>query len=259
MSWATNAGNEIYWDEQGSGEPVLLAMGHGWDARMWWPLVPPLAERYRVIRFDNRGIGRTRWDGKPFLIDDLAADAFAVLDAAGVDRAHIYGVSMGGVTVQEMALSRPERVASLVLGCTRWNEASKGSILEPIQALVPFRSLMKLAPKMLYGPDADPAAIAEDLRLMLDANTPRKGRLAQTHAINAFSSKDRVSQITAPTLVIHGAHDRAVPIDKGRELAAAIPGAELCELPNSGHAYFGDKDPTQRDVLLDFLSRHPLS
>jgi pimeloyl-ACP methyl ester carboxylesterase len=232
-------------------------MGHGWDARMWWPLMPALTERYRVIRFDNRGVGRTRWDGRPFLIEDLADDAFAVMDAAGVDRAHVYGMSMGGLTVQEMALRRPARVASLVLGCTGAFDKARGSWLDGLKAQIPFKTAMKLFKSALYGPLADPAAIKEDLRLMDDATTPKAGLLAQTRAINVSVTLHQVPQITAPTLVIHGTNDRAIKLAMGQQLAATIPGAELCVLERAGHNYLADKDRASDAALLAFLDKQP--
>lgn len=257
MSWAKNGTAEVYWDEQGTGDPVVLAMGHSWDARFWWPLMPVLVERYRVIRFDNRGIGRTRWDGSPFLIEDLADDAFAVMDAAGVDKAHVYGMSMGGLTVQEMALRHPERVASLVLGCTGAFSTTRGSWLDNVKAVIPFDTAMKLFKSALYGPLADPAAIAEDLRLMDDATTPRSGRLAQTRAINLSTTLPRVPQIVVPTLVIHGTHDKAIKLAMGKQLAAAIPGAELCVLDKGGHNYLADEGRAGEAALLAFLAEQP--
>ncbi|MDP9102226.1 MAG: alpha/beta hydrolase [Actinomycetota bacterium] len=258
MSYARNGGNRIWWDEMGSGEPLLLAMGHGWDSRMWWRAMPALAVGHRVIRFDNRGIGRTEWDGQPFGIEDLAADAFTVLDAAGVTSAHVYGMSMGGLTVQEMALSQPARVRSLVLGCTRADSAigrtqPKG---EGVKAKIPFWLLAKLFRGALYGPHPDPDAVAQDLRLMRTAHCPSDGRLAQSRAIASYASLERIHEITAPTLILHGDKDRAVPVAKGQELAAHIPGAELVVLPGAGHAYLAEVGTRSVDAVLDFLTRH---
>ena len=257
MSWARNGGNRIWWDESGEGEPLLLAMGHAWDSRMWWPAMPALSARYRVIRFDNRGIGRTEWDGAPFGIEDLAADAFAVLDEAGVDRAHVYGMSMGGLTVQEMALSRPERIRSLVLGCTAaFDETPRGSWADGLRARIPFVLTTRLFRSALYGPDADPASIAEDLRLMREANLSSTGRLAQIKAVGRFHSRSRVGGISAPCLVVHGALDKAVAVAEGSRLAELVPGAELVVMPRAGHAYLADRGTAATDAVLDFLSRH---
>lgn len=258
MTFATNGGNEIWWDSAGEGEPLILAMGHAWDSRMWWRVLPALTAKHRVLWFDNRGIGRTRWDGKPFGIGDLAADAFAVMDAAGIERAHVYGMSMGGLTVQEMALSRPERVRSAVLGCTGAfsSESPRDSRIEPLKARIPVWLVARLLPSALYGPRADPSARAEDLRLMRSANEPAKGKLAQSRAVAAHHTLERIHAISAPTLVLHGTHDKALPMERAQELVDRIPGAELVVLQDAGHNYLADADDTATREVLAFLSRH---
>jgi 3-oxoadipate enol-lactonase len=258
MSYATNGTTRIWWEESGSGEPLLLAMGHAWAGRMWWPALPSLSARYRVICFDNRGVGRTEWDGSAFGIDDLAADAFAVLDAAGEDSAHVYGMSMGGLTAQEMALSHPERVRSLVLGCTGAFSADhpRGGRGDALRARISMPLVVRLYPGALYGPNADRDVIAQDVRLMRAASMPTAGRLAQSRATQAYRSLHRLGSITTPTLVVHGDRDKAVALDKGRELAAQIPGAELVVLPGAGHNYLADRGTAASDAVLGFLDRH---
>lgn len=118
MPHVVNEGARIYWDEQGSGEPLLLIMGLGYTAHMWHRTRPFLAERYRTIAFDNRGVGRSDIPAGPYPISLMASDAAAVLDIAGVESAHVFGVSMGGMIAQEFALQYPSRVRSLILGCT---------------------------------------------------------------------------------------------------------------------------------------------
>src|SRR5689334_5742139 len=118
MPCVVNEGAEIYWEQQGEGPPVLLIMGLSFTLEMWFRVLPPLLQGYRAIVFDNRGVGRTGVPAGPYWIPQMARDAVAVLDAAGVENAHIMGASMGGMIAQELALSAPERVRSLVLGCT---------------------------------------------------------------------------------------------------------------------------------------------
>ncbi len=110
-------GVRIQWQESGSGTPVLLCMGASYSSAMWYPAVEALAASHRVISFDNRGTGGSGWTPVAS-IRDMASDALAVLDAAGEQSAHVYGASLGGVVAQQIALQAPERVRSLVLGCT---------------------------------------------------------------------------------------------------------------------------------------------
>src|ERR1700689_228593 len=118
MPFVQNQGAKIYWDEQGSGEPLLLIMGLSYPSYMWHRTRPVLANRYRTIALDNRGVGQSDVPPGVYSIALMASDAASVLDAAGVGSAHVFGVSMGGMIAQEFALQYPKRVRSLILGCT---------------------------------------------------------------------------------------------------------------------------------------------
>ncbi|MGA2021450.1 MAG: alpha/beta hydrolase, partial [Candidatus Sulfotelmatobacter sp.] len=116
MSFVQNQGTKLYWDEQGRGEPVLLIMGLGYPSCLWHRTRPVLAQDFRTVALDNRGVGLSDVPPGPYSISTMASDAAAVLDAAGVSRAHIFGISMGGMVAQEFALQYPARTRSLILG-----------------------------------------------------------------------------------------------------------------------------------------------
>ena len=118
MGYASNNGVRIYFEEWGEGEPLLLIMGLGYTLDMWHRLRGPLAENHRVVAFDNRGVGKSDVPEPPYTVAEMATDAIAVLDAVGIRKAHVLGASLGGVIAQEVALSYPDRVISLILGCT---------------------------------------------------------------------------------------------------------------------------------------------
>jgi 3-oxoadipate enol-lactonase len=115
VAFTQNKDVRLHWEEQGSGPPVLLIMGHAFPSDMWYPVIPALAAEHRVIWFDNRGTGRSDAPRQATMAD-LAGDARAVLDAADVSQAHVYGVSMGGGVALQLAYESPERVVSLILG-----------------------------------------------------------------------------------------------------------------------------------------------
>ena len=118
MSVAPSAGVDLYYERAGTGPPVLLVMGLGMNATGWWRTIPVLARGFTVLSFDNRGVGRSGRPPGPYSMAQMAGDAVAVLDAAGVQAAHVYGVSLGGMIAQEIALRHPERVLGLVLAAT---------------------------------------------------------------------------------------------------------------------------------------------
>src|SRR3989475_2811405 len=118
MPFVENQEAKIYWDKQGHVPPVLLIMGLGYPSVMWYRTRPVLAPRYRTLVLDNRGVGRSDTPPGPYPIALMASDAAAVLDASGLESAHVFGISMGGMIAQEFALQNPGRVRSLILGCT---------------------------------------------------------------------------------------------------------------------------------------------
>jgi 3-oxoadipate enol-lactonase len=265
MPFVRNGSANVYWDSKGDGEALLLVMGHAYDSRMWHRVIPAFADRYRVVWFDNRGAGRTEWDGKPFGISDLAADAVSVLDAAGVDQAHVYGVSMGGLTAQEIALSAPDRVRSLILGCTGAMPDEPVAPAPPprLRAFamrrLPRRLMLRLMLKMSYGSGTPRDVIAEDRRIIESTPGGLPGRLAQGAAVASYHNRAGLASLDVPTLVLHGDQDRTVPWAMGRELADLIPGAQFVTLPGEGHNYLTSVDALGNVTVRDFLARQVAS
>jgi 3-oxoadipate enol-lactonase len=260
MPFVDNQGTKIYWDEQGSGAPVLLIMGLGYGSRMWHRTRPFLAKKYRTIALDNRGVGQSEVPPGPYSIAAMASDAAAVLDSAGVQRAHVYGVSMGGMIAQEFALQYPERVQSLILGCTAAGgptaQRTEPAALASLQAVgsTPPEQSVQAAVAFLYDANTPRSIIDEDIAKRLSSFPTKDGYQAQLHAIFDWESYSRLPQINAPTLVIHGKSDRLVPPGNGELIAARIPGARLVLLEHAGHLFSSDQTDATHKAIVEFLS-----
>lgn len=262
MAFTVNQGVKIYWDEEGSGDPLLLVMGLGYPSDAWYRTRPVLAQKYRTIALDNRGVGRTDMPPGPYPIPVMASDAAAVLDAAGVDKAHVFGISMGGMIAQEFAIEHPQRVRSLVLGCTAAGgpravraEAAANEMMmargkmtseEAAQAAVPF----------IYDPGTPRKLIDEDIAKRRPWFPKSEAYVAQLQGILAWECFSRLSRIASPTLVIHGEHDRLVPPGNGQLIAENIRGAELVMLPHASHIFTTDQPEVAQTAILKFLAAH---
>lgn len=246
-------GVRLFWDEKGTGSPVLLVMGASYSSRMWYPVIDALAQHHRVLWFDNRGIGQSS-PSNTGSIQAMAADAVAVLDAAAVERAHVYGVSLGGVVVLQLAVQSPERVQSVVLGCTGILDDAKPRAPKALNLLarLPRGVLRSLSSRRSgYGSAASPEAIAKDLAVLRTDEASRAGLLQQQNALRAYSlGKEQVAALRVPALVLHGTEDGVVRFAWGEELAATLPTAKLVSYPGAGHNYFvAYPDQPNTDVL----------
>jgi pimeloyl-ACP methyl ester carboxylesterase len=224
----------------------LLIMGLGLSGGAWWRTVPVLARRLEVITFDNRGTGRSQALLHAYSTAAMADDAVSVLDAAGVDRVHVYGISLGGMVAQQVALRHPERVRSLVLGATHPGGRHARGPESDVMAFLRRRLWMKheeaawSSVEFNYGERCraeHPERIAEDVRQRLAHPFPVQAYRAQLWAAALHDTYLRLNQIDAPTLVVHGAEDRMIPVENGRMIAARISGARLIELSDTGHLY----------------------
>lgn len=265
MPYTTHNGVKIYWNEYGmsesatSGDPLLLINGLGYSSDMWHRLIPALMPHYRIIVLDNRGVGRSDVPPGPYPIATMAADAAAVLDAARIGSARVFGISMGGMIAQEFALQYPERVQSLILGCTHCGGAfAVPPSMEVLAAMtaratMPAEQGVRLMLPYIYDASTPQTRIEEDLVIRQRTFPTPEGYLAQLQGIALWSSYDRLGRIIAPTLVIHGETDQLVPPANGRILAKRIRGAELLLLPHASHIFFTDQPELTIRAIRDFL------
>lgn len=260
MPYAENRGARIYWEEHGEGTDLLLVQGLGYSSEMWHRTIPVLARHHRVIAFDNRGVGRSDVPAGPYPIGLMASDTAAVMEAAGAARAHVFGISMGGYIAQELALAAPDRVRSLVLGCTSCGgpEAvlAEPEVLEKLVARASMRAEegIRVMIPYTYDESTPRERIEEDLAIRLRTFPTSEGYLAQLQGTTGWESCSRLAQLTMPVLVIHGESDRLVPPANGRRLAAEIQGARLLMLPQASHIFFTDQPDVSHEAVVDFLA-----
>ena len=226
----------------------------------WWPdqFQQILASRFSLILFDNRCAGRTRGDMTRFSIRQAARDCLGLMDALGIERAHVLGISMGGMIAQELALSAPHRVDRLVLGCTGPGPLRGAIIARPglrvlVRSLVDrrFRERSLIVNLMFVEPDRERRR--EFMRRVRIAPISTRGRLHQFKGILGFNSYPRLGTIQHPTLIMTGTSDALLPSRNSRILAKRIPGAALVEVPGKGHAFIGEDEIITAEAILGFL------
>jgi pimeloyl-ACP methyl ester carboxylesterase len=261
MPYARNGSLRVYYESAGQGPPVLLIMGQGMSLEAGWRTVAALSDRFRVLSFDNRDVGRSDRAVLPYVVSQLARDAVAVLDAAGERRAHVYGISLGGMIAQEVALQHRDRVRSLVLGATTaggpkavpmntrvltfYARAGAMGAEEAEWAAVPYSYACRT--RRHHGD-----RIAEDIARRLRYSPDTVSYLHQVAAAATHSTQARLGEIAAPTLVVHGAQDQLQAPSNAQLLASAIPGAELAIWPDAGHLYVTDEPEADRAIARFF-------
>jgi 3-oxoadipate enol-lactonase len=257
-------GIELNYQESGRGEPVLMIMGFGGDHLAWAFQVPALNTKYRVITFDNRGVGESSVPDEPYSTRMMAEDAVGLLDALGVERAHVLGASMGGMIAQEVALNHPRRVRSLQLHCTYARpDRYMLSLMDAWRAVrtkaTPEEWLRTVA-LWLFAPrtyNERPEFIEAVIQTGLATQYPftLTGFLRQGDAVRGHDALDRLPTLRCPTLVSVAEDDILVPPRFARELAAAIPKAELRVIDGAAHAYFWERADVFNAMCLAFLDQ----
>jgi pimeloyl-ACP methyl ester carboxylesterase len=230
----------------------------------------PFLDGFRAIYFDNRGTGQSDRPAGPYTIERMADDAAGVLDHLGIGRAHVYGISMGGMIAQELALRHPEKIRSLVLGCTMCGgPQAKMPTPEIIDALVEVVSNIG---------KPDPAAWVErQLPLLFTAEwvaenpgvrdlftgmvpllppTPPETAQNALAGIVEWGTYDRLQQIDAPVLVVHGDRDVLIPVENAYTLAERIAGAKLCVIEGAGHGYPAHDPAGVHQLVTGFMRSH---
>jgi pimeloyl-ACP methyl ester carboxylesterase len=260
-------GVSLYYEERGSGEPVLVIAGTGGDHSLWDAMADVLAGTHRVITYDNRGTGESDrpTDPESYTMRVLADDAAALLDVIGIERTHVAGHSLGSSVAQELAINHPEKIRSLQLHCTwgktdAWLDRLFRSMAYPVErddlaAFAVQAFMWVLSPTYL---EDYPEQVAEIEAAYL-ANPPSAAALlGHLHADRTHDALGRLGEITAPTLITSGELDWQIPTRYGLEVQWWISGSRLhvFEGPFSSHCAFIEMADEFNEVSLAFLAEH---
>lgn len=256
----------VYYDDCGSGHPLLLLTGLGSSRLGWWKQVEPFSRQFRVINMDNRDAGDSAPGTGAYTIADMAEDTAGVIQNLKLQPTHVVGISMGGMVAQELAIRHPELVDRLVLVSTTAGGASNVSPRPEIAALL-MRSpgddpeaRVRRTYTLISGPGYM-AAHPEDLdRIWENALAKPMSLESYQRQLGACmvhyrqGTADRLDQIAAPVLVIHGDGDPLIPYENGKYLAGNIKTARLVTLPGAGHLTPVEAAERFNREVLDFLA-----
>lgn len=252
-------GIDIDYLVEGQGEPLLMIMGLGGARDSWRYQTRHFRRHYRTVTFDNRGIGKSDKPPGPYTIKMMADDTVGLMDALGIQRAHIVGVSMGGMIAQEVAINHPERVDRLVLGCTFARAGGDANSPEMKKELEAFRSSPQdeASQRRLIGAMADLSFNRRSTRIFIlplakvaIRFSSIGGMVEQLKAASGHDALERLKSIEAPTLVITGTEDRLINPASSETIAELVPGAKLVRVQGGGHTFFMEMhDEFNREVL----------
>ncbi|HLT57403.1 MAG TPA: alpha/beta fold hydrolase [Limnochordales bacterium] len=252
----------LYYELHGTGPPLLLLAGLGMPATIWYHQVPAFAARHQVILVDNRGAGRSDHPLGDYTVAQMALDTARLLAGLGVGPAHVLGFSLGGLIAQELALTHPARVRSLVLASTHpggpeYRQATGSQWQHRLQVAGMtreeiYRRAMEWSTSAAFR-QANPEEVERFVMVRAALPAPGRGFQGQFRAAMSFDARDRLPQLRRPVLVIHGTADEVVPPRFAEDLARRIPGARLHWIEGAGHLPFLEQPQAFNQAVLDFL------
>jgi pimeloyl-ACP methyl ester carboxylesterase len=254
----------VHYEIQGQGFPLVMIMGLSANIDWWNPdLLKELSKKFKLLIFDNRGAGLSDKPEVVYSIEMFAKDTVSLMKALNIKKAHMLGISMGGMIAQEIALTSPELIEKLILcsthcGPPKYVIPSK-EVLElltrPRTGLTP-EQLIRAAVTILYTKDwikNKPENVEITVKNMLKSPIPDHAYQKQVNAIMKFSSSKKLQNIKSPTLVMHGKQDVLIPSKNAEVLAKLIPGAKLALFDKSAHALFSEETEKVTKTIIDFL------
>lgn len=257
---------ELFYEIQGSGEPLLLIAGMSCDSSFWLPVLSALTAQYQVIRLDNRGIGQSSAPDRAFSIQQMAADAIALLDFLEIPRVHVAGHSLGGQIAQELVLAAPEKVQSLMI-LSSWAErnAKFAAVIEMFGNLseIDVRLYQQAVLPWIFGDSlyAKPGAIEQLSQMMLNNPYPPSSRFIyhQSRTILASDTSGHLGDIHCPTLVMVGEQDILTPVKFSEQLTQGIANSEFVVIDEAGHGLIAETPEAVTATMLNFLRKVSMS
>jgi len=255
-----------FYELLGHGEPLLLIPGLGVTSRIWDAVTPELAEHFSLILFDNRDVGQSQGKRRPSRIADFTSDIVELLDYLQVERAHVLGLSLGGVIALQLAADHPQRIDHLVLAsCTdrftpylRQVALLLGKTLGPLRSDAFARTVEVLGSSPTYL-DADPDMIEERVRQKREQKVPARAIGRQLRCLAASEIDLERDPITAPTLIIAGEQDLLIPSCYGRSLSNRIPRSRFMLVPCAGHNPLVECPDAVLPEIIHFLKTKPVN
>jgi pimeloyl-ACP methyl ester carboxylesterase len=253
----------LYYEIHGEGTPLVLIMGLRRNLEWWYCQIPSLSKTFKVIAFDNRGAGRSDMPEMEYSIALFAEDTAGLMEALGIRRAHILGISMGGYIAQELALKYPDRVESLILGCTSCG--GKRTLLMSEARLNKFMANRGLSPEEILRKDMEiyfsdrfieehPDKIHEFVNLSLRYYQPKEAFFRQFAACLGHDTADRLGGVKAPVLVMAGDDDPLVPSGNSLILKELLPGANVSFFQRCRHCFFIEEADRFNREVVEFIT-----
>lgn len=261
MPIARANGIQMYYEIEGSGDPVVLIAGLGADAHFWYKQVPALSPMFRVMTLDNRDSGRSEKVVAAYTIRAMADDLMSLLETVGIDSTCIVGASLGGFIAQEFALAYPDRVRRLVLCCTSHGGPNAAPVHSETLAVLmsrtgdPERDLRAFL-RIQFGTDylATHAAEVDDYLAWRVAHAqPLVAYQRQLMASAGHNTEDRLGRLAMPVLILHGSRDRVVPVENAHLIARKIPQARVEIFKDGGHLFLWEFAGDANRMIAEFL------
>ncbi|MEJ7797398.1 MAG: alpha/beta hydrolase [Solirubrobacteraceae bacterium] len=257
-------GNDLHYERRGAGEPLLMIQGMAGHSLHWGePFLSALERDFELVLYDHRGVGRSASNGGPLGIAGLASDASKLLEGLGIERAHVLGISMGGMIAQELVLSQPERVLTLTLGCTycggRGSRFTEDTVVNELaMAIMSGDPERRIRAGWGFNVSASFATGEGNFERFagLAAQYPIALPMiaAQVQAILAHDTSERLGEIRVPTLVVHGTADQMLAARNGELVASLIPGARLELLDAVGHLFFWERPEHAAQLIAEHVA-----